>query len=325
MTTETQPTSSKLASPLRPTAVQRLLGRFGRRQSLAGGDVSAAEGRPANSTPPTKPETAGVAPRHWADWRIDLMERLWGKGFLLPGGTDFVAQLTKPLSLGTKASVLVLGAGMGGPSNLIAEEFGAFIDGIEPDPELAAASAKRAVVVKGMSRVSIKNVSIDDEAAFARQYDAIFGQEIMLRHADKSDLLDRCVNALKDNGKLVVTDFTCADGTAVEAIDPWLKREEAAGPILSEGEWRALLTGTGLPKKKPRFSVRTVEDMSDRYIALVLDGWVALEESLRANAANREILRGMIEEAERWALRVTLLKSHQIRYTRLFATKKTDL
>jgi len=57
----------------------------------------------------------------------------------------------------------------------------------------------------------------------------------------------------------------------------------------------------------------------------VLGGWVAFEESLRANAANRDTLRGMIAEAERWALRVTLLKSNQIRYTRLFATKKTEL
>jgi len=45
---------------------------------------------------------------HWAEWRINLMARLWGEGFLLPGGTNFVSELTKPLSLGSKTTILVL-------------------------------------------------------------------------------------------------------------------------------------------------------------------------------------------------------------------------
>lgn len=244
------------------------------------------------------------------------MERLWGKGFLLPGGTDFISELTKPLNLGSKASVLVLGAGMGGPSNFIAEEFGAFVDGVEPDPELAAASAKRGAVVKGISRVKIKNIAIDDETAFSRKYDAIFGQEILLRLADKPQLLNQCTNALKKNGKLVITDFISGEDTDADATEAWLKREKAAGPTLNESEIRELFKEAG-------FRMRTVEDMTDYYVGLVLDGWVALEESLRANAANRDILMGMIEEADRWAQRVTLLKSDQLGYTRLFATKKT--
>ncbi len=170
-------------------------------------------------------------------------------------------------------------------------------------------------MVKGISRVTIKNIAIDDDAAFERKYDAIFGQEILLQIADKAKLLEHCIGALKDNGKLVITDFTRPDDAAGETQAAWLKREEAAGPALDEAELRALF-------KKGGFSVRTVEDMTDRYVGLVLNGWVALEQSLRANAADRDILLGMIEEAERWAIRVTLLKADQIRYTRMFATKK---
>jgi SAM-dependent methyltransferase len=301
------------------------LDRLGKRGSVAVDGLDDPAVQALSTTPAIETEDAPSAPVHWGRWRIDLMERLWGKGFLLPGGTDFVHQLTKPLSLGTKASVLVLDAGMGGPANLIAKEFGAFIDGIEPDPELAAASAKRAAVVKGMSRVTIKNLAIDDDAAFERKYDAIFGQEILLGIADKAKLLEHCVNALKDTGKLVITDFTLADGAAGEAVELWLQREQAKSPILTEAEWRKLFKDSGFRSKDARFRMRTVEDMSDRYVDLVLSGWVALEESLRANAADRDTLRGMIAEAERWALRVTLLKSGLIRYTRLFATRQKRL
>jgi len=290
--------------------------RLGHRRSLANDEIGEAQDQTANTSlaGSDTPTEAPIA--HWSDWRIDLMERLWGTGFLLPGGADFVSELTRPLNLGSKTSVLVLGAGMGGPSNSIAKEFGAFIDGIEPDPELAVAGTKRATIVKGMSRVTIKNLSIDDDSAFARKYDAIFGQEILLQRANVSQLLDRCANALKENGKLVITDFTSADETAGSSIEAWLKREKAAGPTREEGELRALFTEAG-------FRMRTVEDLTDRYIGLVHNGWVALERSLRANAANRDILLGMIEEAERWTQRVMLLKSDQIGYTRLFATKKT--
>lgn len=312
MTTATYSISSKLATSLRLPAVRRLWGRRGNRRSPADNYQNQTE-----NVAPTPKKAAPAAPEiHWSEWRIDLMERLWGKGFLLPGGTDFVHDLTKPLNLGSKASVLVLGAGMGGPANLIAHEFGAFIDGIEPDSELAAASTKRAAVVKGISRVKIKNIGIDDDTAFARKYDAMFGQEILLQRPDKFQFLNRCAGALKANGKLVITDFTSAEDTSADATAAWLKSEKAAGSTLEEDELREIL-------KKAGFRVRTVEDMTDRYVGLILDGWVALEESLRANAANREILLGMIEEAERWSQRVTLLKSDQLRYTRIFATKKT--
>jgi cyclopropane fatty-acyl-phospholipid synthase-like methyltransferase len=321
MITAVRSTSSKLAKPFRLAAVQRVWGRIGGRRSASDDEFAqildiASEDASAPRAATEKSDKASEPTVHWGKWRIDLMERLWGKGFLLPGGTEFVHELTKPLSLGSKASVLVLGAGMGGPSNLIAEEFGAFIDGVEPDPELAAASTKRAAVVKGISRVKIMNLTIDDDDAFSRKYDAIFGQEILLKRADKSVFLKRCVNALKDNGKLVITDFTSTDDTAADAIVPWLKSEEAAGPILDESQLREIFTENG-------FRMRTIEDMTDRYVGLVLDGWTALEESLRENSADREILLGMLEEAERWTQRITLLKSEQIGYTRLFATKKT--
>ena len=316
MTTATHSISSKLTTSFRLPAVLKLWARFGSRRSSEDGDIGDAP-NPAEDNPSSLHTTEpSAAPVNWSDWRIDLMERLWGTGFLLPGGTEFVHDLTKPLNLGSKASVLVLSAGMGGPSNLIAEEFGAFIDGIEPDPELAAASTKRAAVVEGISRVTIKNIAIDDDAAFERKYDAVFAQEILLQLADKSRLFQHCVDALKKNGKLVITDFTRPDDIDAVSLDPWLKREAAASVPLDDAEMRALFKQAG-------FSVRTVEDMTERYINLVLDGWVAFEGSLRANAADREILLGMIAEAERWTERVALLKHDQIRYTRIFATKKT--
>lgn len=323
MATATQLKTSILSAPRRLPGVKNLLGRLGKRRLSKNGEAildldeetinAIASGiGPAAAT---KSEAASEPTVHWAEWRINLMERLWGKGFLLPGGTEFISELTKPLSLGSKTTILVLGAGMGGPSNLIANEFGAFIDGIEPDPELAQASAKRAAIVKGISRVTIKNLTIDDDAAFDRKYDAIFGQEILLHRADIKKFLNLCASGLKDNGKLVITDFTSPDNVADGAIDAWLKREGTVSPTLNESDLRTLFKDAG-------FRMRTVEDLTDRYVGLVLDGWVALEESLRANTANRDILLGMIEEAERWAVRVAMLKNDQIGYTRLFATKK---
>lgn len=297
--------------------VQRLLERMGSRRSGADEFAQILDLAASAESAPREPEKPAEPEIFWTEWRIDLMERLWGEGFLLPGGAAFVHELAKPLGLGAETSILVLGAGMGGPANLIAEQFGAFVDGIEPDYELAAASAKRAAFVKGISRVEIKNLAIDDDAAFDRHYDAIFGQEILLRCADKANLLKRCVNALKQNGKLVLTDLTSAADSNASAIAPWLEAEGTAGPLPSEDALRTLFKDAG-------FRVRAVEDMTDRYVRLVLDGWIALEESLRDNAANRAILLGMLAEAERWSRRVALLKSGHIKYTRVFAAKKTE-
>ena len=54
----------------------------------------------------------------WPSARIGVAEALWGEGFLFPGGGAEVLRLAKPLGLTAASSLLLIGAGSGGPPRL---------------------------------------------------------------------------------------------------------------------------------------------------------------------------------------------------------------
>src|SRR5690242_14528675 len=83
--------------------------------------------QPANATaPPLIAEPALVLDDDpvWPSARIAVAETLWGEGFLFPGGAEEILRLAKPLGLSPASSLLLLGAGSGGPPCCIANTLG---------------------------------------------------------------------------------------------------------------------------------------------------------------------------------------------------------
>lgn len=310
------------ARSLSLSAIGRLVGRLRlRRKKPASKTRSPEDDNNRQNEAVRASESADAHPpadapgRVWPDWRIELMERLWGEGFLLPGGEDFVTELAKPLNIGAKASVLVVGSGMGGPARLIAEEFKTFVDGVELDPELVDASNQRATVIGGLQRVKIGHLNYDGIDSFGRKYDAIIGQEALLPLANKQEMIRTCSNDLKTSGKLVMTDFALPDDATVDSdIEAWLKREHTSAAPVSEAEMRIICKETGM-------IVRLVEDMTERYLKLALIGWSGFEKWFQENSSRRDILVPMLAEAERWNQRINLLKAGKLRYVRLLSIK----
>ena len=79
----------------------------------------------------------------WPRARIAVAEALWGEGFLLPGGGEEVVRLAKPLGLSAASSLLLVGAGTGGPPRHITAELGVWVTGYEANPRLIALANER--------------------------------------------------------------------------------------------------------------------------------------------------------------------------------------
>ena len=79
----------------------------------------------------------------WPSARISVAEALWGEGFLFPGGGAEVLRLAKPLGLSAASSLLLIGAGSGGPPRCIAEEFGVWVTGYEANARLVELANER--------------------------------------------------------------------------------------------------------------------------------------------------------------------------------------
>src|SRR6516164_9551183 len=72
----------------------------------------------------------------WPTARISVAEALWGEGFLFPGGSEETVRLAKPLGVSAAASLLLIGAGSGGPPRCMATEFGVWVTGYEANAHL---------------------------------------------------------------------------------------------------------------------------------------------------------------------------------------------
>ena len=79
----------------------------------------------------------------WPSARIGVAEALWGEGFLFPGGGAEVLRLAKPLGLTAASSLMLIGAGSGGPPRCIAGEFGVWVTGYEANPRLVELANER--------------------------------------------------------------------------------------------------------------------------------------------------------------------------------------
>jgi hypothetical protein len=153
----------------------------------------------------------------WPDARLEVVDALWGEGFQFPGGEAETLRLVKPLGLSAATSLLLVGAGGGGPPCSIATELGVWVTGYEADHELLNAATERSLRA-GLSRRA-QIVAWDPEAPrFERGY---FHHGLALeplRDAPVEPTLAALAQALKPGGQLVLLE-TVAD-TPLDPEDP---------------------------------------------------------------------------------------------------------
>jgi cyclopropane fatty-acyl-phospholipid synthase-like methyltransferase len=278
---------------------------------------------PATAASPSGEQFRGLAPvadipsapaprTRWPNARIALAESLWGAGFLAPGGEEEALRLARPLGLTAAASLLLLGAGAGGPSCAIASRLGVWVSGFEADPQLAAAAAEHSRRA-GLGRRATIEAWNPADPLFRRQSHHHAMALEPLRGARPEPVLAAIRQALKPGGQLVMTELV-ADAP-LDPADPvaadWARLECRDLALPSETTITRTLGRLG-------FDVRVAEDISDRHAHLASIGW----RHLLARVEERpsvETAGVMVQEAELWLLRLRLIHRHRMRLFRWHA------
>jgi cyclopropane fatty-acyl-phospholipid synthase-like methyltransferase len=276
--------------------------------------------KPGATDPPspiTQLATAALAPtvaRPGAVWppdRIELAGRLWGSGYILPGGETEILRLAKPLLLSEATSLLLLGCGPGGAAHSIANHLGAWVTGFEADPDLAVAAAVSSLE-SGLGRRAA--IEPWDPAAPRFPHRSFHNALALDPIGGKVEpVLGALALSLRSGGQIALVQTVA--GTRFDPADPAIRawsRLERRGPALpSEAMITRVLGRLG-------FEVCITEDISRRHIGLSVRGW-------------RDALRGMqdkpssasaallVREAELWLHRVKLLRSGALRLIRWHA------
>ena len=148
---------------------------------------------------------------HYGPKQLNLLEVVWGEGFLSPGGNEEIDEIVKNTNLEGK-SILDIGCGCGGAAfHLIKKHRAKSVQGIDPET----------LVIKTAQQLAKKN-NLADKATFKcvepgplqykeETFDVIFSKEVFLHIPDKEALLKDVHRILKPGGLIIVSDWMRID------------------------------------------------------------------------------------------------------------------
>lgn len=265
-------------------------------------------------------EKGKIANLPWDKLRMEMTQLIWGKGYCGPGGKEHVENMCKLLAMNSQMSAIVIGAGLGGPSRVLTEEFGVWITGYELSRDLAEQGMKISKDAGLASKAIIRHLDPEQEDPFDRRYDRAFSKEALYCFPDKTKILNDIYGTLKDGALFLITDYTLSDISVLKNPDvkKWLKQEATPPYPVTAGNMKTTLKDAG-------FTIRVNEDISSEYVELIEHSWsnaaiVAHQLSEKGEEGTKAI-QSLMEEAEHWALRAKLLKEGQIHVWRFLANK----
>jgi SAM-dependent methyltransferase len=274
-----------------------------------------AQSEPLVEAPPADPRIL----TRWPAARLVLTNRLWGNGFIFPGGELETLRLTRPLGLSAAASLLIVGVGSGGPASAVARNLGAWVTGMEIDPALVSAAQaliKKAQLVK---KVSIKAWDPDNPVFDSKTHHHCLALE-PFHGARPEPILDGLARTLKAGGQMVITEL--AAEVPLDRTDPTVRRWaelEYRDPadVLAPVAVTRMLGRVGL-------DVRVAEDMSENHLEHAMLGWRVMLRELDRKPSRPEAVQ-LVREAELWLLRRRLIREGRLRMMRWHAISHTPV
>jgi SAM-dependent methyltransferase len=249
----------------------------------------------------------------WTKARIKLNEKLWGEGFVSPGGEKVILELIAPLGLNEEASVVDLGCGLGGSTRAITKTTNAWVSGYEADKALAEAAMERATMAGLAKRAAVQHLELKAVNIRRRTIDCVFSKEALFAVDERRKLFQSIHKMLKIEGHFLFTDFFLAGADAAgPATEVWSAHEPTRPELWTVEATSAALEGLG-------FEVRITEDITGPYQERVVKGFSKLLGMIQKPPMNLEFTSWAAAEAEHWARRVAVLESGEVKVFRIYA------
>jgi SAM-dependent methyltransferase len=245
--------------------------------------------------------------------RTEVRQRLYGRGYLIPGDAAHVLNLVEPFQLDGAASLLDLAAGLGGPARAIAQAFHARVLGLERDPDLARRNAVMSAALGTSSLVRVRGCDPETVELDTGRYDCALGREATYMVAEKERLLRVVVQALKSRGQIILTDFVL-DRSAGERdeLACWSDSRERRPSLWTLAQYTDCFRSLG-------FNLRSVTDIGPFHRRQILAAWIALLRSGDIRRLSPSQVDTVLAEAESSLRTVAALESGALKYYRFEA------
>ncbi len=175
---------------------------------------------------------------------VKMLELIWGKGYMAPGGPGNVAKLLDGLDLSGKR-ILDIGSGIGGPALEMAGRYGADVVGIDLEAPLVAratADAEQAGLGERCRFLQVEKGPLPFEPG---TFDIVTSSGALTQTEDKLGLFAEILRVLHPSGWLSVYDWMKIDGDYSKDMHYWFEMEGLTYAMVTLEEQAALLRKAG--------------------------------------------------------------------------------
>ena len=191
------------------------------------------------------------------DAMVDLLEWLWGRDFMAPGGEGNIRKMMQGIEARDRR-LLDIGSGLGGPAFCLASEYGAAVTGVDLEAHLVARASQRAEALGLADRVEFLAVDPGPLPFGDETFDIVFSSGAITQTEDKAGIFAECLRVLKPGGMLTVYDWLKSEGPLSEDMLYFYEMEGLTYNMVTLDELVAILERVG-------FDVMGQEDASDWY------------------------------------------------------------
>jgi SAM-dependent methyltransferase len=272
-------------------------------------------GTPKLAPPPPQITIPPLMP--WETEAIRIQEQVWGAGYYKPGGEEHILGLAKPFGLNPSLTVMDFGAGLGGGTRALVNEFGVWVNGVEPTAEIAKAGKELSIKAGLEKKADIVRYSPEGFEPKQGSTDCILSSETLYLVEDKAKILKQFEWSLKPRGQVSITDFVRNDALAIDD-------QRLQGLGMSPSDQTFFASGADYVKwfRELNFDLRVNEDITDRYRKMIMDGWLEFTQAGGEKAAHAKALPDeVVKEVQLWTRRVAAMDAGDIKVMRYYAIK----
>lgn len=177
---------------------------------------------------------------------IDLLECLWGPGWLSPGGPEEVARMLGDLDLRGRR-VLDIGCGAGGVDLALVERHGAgHVTGVDVEEGVLARARDRVAAAGLADRIRLLRVAPGPLPFAAASFDAVFSKDAIVHIADKDAVMREAYRVLRPGGLLLASDWLIGhEGPPSPEMAAYIEAEGLGFGMASPARYAAALAAAG--------------------------------------------------------------------------------
>jgi phosphoethanolamine N-methyltransferase len=247
----------------------------------------------------------GAHQDEYDDGMVELLELVWGKGFMSPGGPDNVKEIVAGLDLAGKL-VLDIGCGVGGPALVLAGELGARVIGFDLEAPLIARAQANAREAGLEERVEFRRVDPGPLPLEDASVDTVFTCGCFIHVDDKPTMFREVSRVLRPGGALACYDWMKGDEPYSADMRYWFKMEGLTYAMETLETYGRLLEEAG-------FTEVEMHDDSQAYRDLAHREYEAMQGPLKARMI--EVLGQELQEyyLENWHASVIVLDRGELK------------